>query len=265
MEFISKGGVKISTGRWWWPTSPFFAQCDAALNVCNEMEKSMYFPSPSAWVLATVNSSDKFDLEGFSPYADNSVWTCRSLVCLSMMKELCNVLKAFRTWVANKSEGDIMKENFTFAEFFWESEGNTFLDENVGVWNVPTFFKHSNMFKQTNHVFDVKISRVDMRFCEFLWMLTERCQHAAFIRIFLWLSSGIDWLSLCEPFPFLKDDVLVADPGRSWGFWRSLPSTLTFLRIAIVRTRLHSEWYDLDKNYWEDSERFEPCVDLQCC
>jgi len=37
-----------------------------------------------------------------------------SLIYLSVMKE-CNVLKAFRTGVVNKSEGDIMD---TFAEWF---------------------------------------------------------------------------------------------------------------------------------------------------
>ena len=108
-----------------------------------------------------------------------------SMSRLSMMKELCNVLKAFRTWVANKSEGDIMKENFTLAEFYLEIRR-----QHVFGWK-RWCLKCSHVFQSLKHVvkmnkpcLDVKISRVDMRFCEFLWTLTERCQHAAFIRIF---------------------------------------------------------------------------------
>ena len=47
MEFISRG-VKIYQWDWdeprrWWPASPFFARCDAALNVWNEMENRYIF------------------------------------------------------------------------------------------------------------------------------------------------------------------------------------------------------------------------------
>ena len=92
--------------------------------------KSFFFKFPLPFVLAT----------------ENSVWTCGSLVCLSMMKELCNVLKAFRTWVANKSEGDIMKENFTLAEFYLEIRR-----QHVFAWE-RWCLKCSHVFQSLKHV-----------------------------------------------------------------------------------------------------------------
>ena len=55
-----------------------------------------------------------------------------SLFCLSMMIARATFWKAFRTGVAKRSEGDVMNH--------------------VLVLNVSTVFKHSNLFKQTNHV-----------------------------------------------------------------------------------------------------------------
>ena len=172
---------------------------------------------------------------------ETSVWTCGSLVCLSMMKELCHVVKAFRTWVANKSEKDIVTENVTFAEFYLEVRR-----QHVFGWE-RWCLKCFHVFQTLKHVetnkpcLDVKFSRVEMRFCEFLWTLAKRCQHAAFIRIFVsrkWDVNRKRQSNRCRDFSclrlcavkvaelwdrltwfvwtvlFLKDDVLVADPGR---------------------------------------------------
>jgi len=150
-------------------------------------------------------------------------------------------VKAFRTWVANKSEKDIVKENVTFAEFYLEIRR-----QHVFGWE-RWCLKCFHVFQTLKHVetnkpcLDVKFSRVEMRFCEFLWTLAKRCQHAAFIRIFVsrkWDVNRKRQSNRCRDFSclrlcavkvaelwdrltwfvwtvlFLKDDVLVADPGR---------------------------------------------------
>ena len=73
-------------------------------------------------VSSTKNSFVKYERKSLPAHTGISIWTCTSLICLSMMKE-CNVLKAFRTGVANKSEGDIMD---TFAEFIYKPKTTRF-------------------------------------------------------------------------------------------------------------------------------------------
>ena len=62
-----------------------------------------------------------------------------------------------------------MKENVTFAEFFFGNPKTTrFWMRTLMFEMFPRFFEHSNMFKQNKPCYDVKISRVDMCFCRFL-------------------------------------------------------------------------------------------------
>ena len=83
----------------------------------------------------------------------------RSLVwfCLSMMKE-CNILKAFRITVANKSEGDIMEHVLVFEMFQRFSNTQTYLNKQTMSWCKDFLWRHV--------------------FWSFFVKLTERCQHA---------------------------------------------------------------------------------------
>ena len=116
-------------------------------------------------VSSTKNSFVKYERKSLPAHTGISIWTCTSLICLSMMKE-CNVLKAFRTGVANKSEGDIMD---TFAELIWKTEDNTFLVRTLAFEMFPRFSNTQTYWnKQT------------MSWCkDFLW------RHV-FLIVFLW-------------------------------------------------------------------------------
>ena len=219
------------------------------------------------WMCEMKWKTDTFSISfTFVLATENSVWTCGSLVCLSMMKELCNVLKAFRTWVASKSEGDIMKENVAFAESLFESRR-----QHVFGWE-RWCLKCFHVFQTLKHVLtnkpchDVKISRFDMRFASFCerWHKDVNMRHSSafcvkevtrqhketkqqvqrHLRLCavkvaeLWdrLTCFV-WTVL-----FLKDDVLVADPGRSRGFegWH-LPHNKVCLGFVHVKIQQKEE------------------------
>ena len=82
-------------------------------------------------------------------------WTRKEFVCMAFDKALRSFSTALHVRVLCMSfwmDQKLWRRTLRLQSFIWKSEDNTFLDKNVGVWNISAFFKHSNMFKQTNHV-----------------------------------------------------------------------------------------------------------------
>ena len=127
--------------------------------------KSIYFPSPS---LLFCRQRIQFELVEVW-YVSRWWKNCATLWRHSELELPTNLRKT------------LWKRTLRLQSFIWKSEDNTFLDENVGVWNVSTFFKHSNMLKQTNHVLMwsfLELRCVFVSFCE-RWQKDVNMRHSS--------------------------------------------------------------------------------------
>ena len=98
------------------------------------MWKSIYFPSPSLLFWRQRIQFELVEVWYVSRWWKNcaTFWRHSELELPTNLRET------------------LWKRTLRVQNLFWKAEDNTFLDENVGVWNISTFFKHQTCLnKQT--------------------------------------------------------------------------------------------------------------------
>ena len=166
-----------------------------------------------------------------------------------------NVLKAFRTGVANRSEGDIIEHVLVLEMFQRFSNTQTYLNKQTMSWCKDFLWRHVFLIafvkltercqQATPHLFCVKEWHVNKNHSDDM----SRDISLKFVACVCgksgWALGSIDlvaWTVLC----FVKDDVLDANPSRSRGFRRSVAFRT---RARIVQDVTPNEW----KNKTTDS------------